>query len=146
MIPTQRKFGVVKFSKTVPVASKLMSNHFSKHSSGSGGGPRGPWPPPGPVKIGHKKDGRQRRLHRFHVSRPPLTRPLDPLLKHLFVTSLLLFNRLFLSLVFTVVLNKVPFHCVITGEVLMICETGSNSQGLRIILEFSISAWLDNSV
>ena len=38
--------------------------------------------PPGPVKIGHKKDGRQRRLHRFHVSRPPpLTRPLDPLLK-----------------------------------------------------------------
>ena len=33
-------------------------------SSGSRGGPRGPWPPPGPVKIGHKKDGR-------HVSRPP---------------------------------------------------------------------------
>ena len=25
--------------------------------------------PPGPVKIGHKKDGRQRRPHRFHVSR-----------------------------------------------------------------------------
>ena len=40
-------------------------------SSGSGGGPRGPWSPPGPVKIGHKKDGRQRRPHRFHVSRPP---------------------------------------------------------------------------
>ena len=42
--------------------------------------------PPGPVKIGHKKDGRQRQPHRFHVSRaPPLTRPLDPLLatKHL---------------------------------------------------------------
>ena len=36
-----------------------------------GGGPRGPWPPPGPVKIGHKKDGRQRRPHRFHVSWPP---------------------------------------------------------------------------
>ena len=36
-----------------------------------GGGPRGPWPPPGPVKIGHKKDGRQRQPHRFHVSRPP---------------------------------------------------------------------------
>ena len=49
-------------------------------SSGSRGGPRGPWPPPGPVKIGHKKDGRRRRPHRFHVSRPPLTRPLDPLL------------------------------------------------------------------
>ena len=28
-------------------------------------------PTPGPVKIGHKKDGRQRRPHRFHVSRPP---------------------------------------------------------------------------
>ena len=27
--------------------------------------------PPGPVKISHKKDGRQRQLHRFHVSRPP---------------------------------------------------------------------------
>ena len=40
-------------------------------SSGSRGGPRGPWPPPGPVKIGHKKDGRQRRPHRFHVSRSP---------------------------------------------------------------------------
>ena len=29
-------------------------------------------PPPGPVKIGHKKDGRRRQPHRFHVSRPPL--------------------------------------------------------------------------
>ena len=47
-----------------------------------GGGARGPCPP-GPVKIGHKKDGRQRRPHRFHVSRPPpLTRPLDPLLTY----------------------------------------------------------------
>ena len=52
--------------------SKLRSNP-SDISSGSRG-------PPGPVKIGHKKDGRQRQLHRFHVSRPPLTRPLDPLL------------------------------------------------------------------
>ena len=33
-----------------------------------GGGRGGP---PGPVKIGHKKDGRRRRPHRFHVSRPP---------------------------------------------------------------------------
>ena len=33
-------------------------------------GPRGPCPP-GPVKISHKKDGHRRRLHRFHVSRPP---------------------------------------------------------------------------
>ena len=39
-------------------------------------------PLPGPVKIGHKKDGRQRRSHKFHVSRPPLTRPLDPLLQN----------------------------------------------------------------
>ena len=35
-------------------------------------GGRGGHGPPGPVKIGHKKDGRQRRPHRFHVSRPPL--------------------------------------------------------------------------
>ena len=41
-------------------------------SSGSRGGRGGHAPPPGPVKIGHKKDGRQRRLHRFHVSRHPL--------------------------------------------------------------------------
>ena len=27
--------------------------------------------PPGPVKISHKKDGRQGRPHKFHVSRPP---------------------------------------------------------------------------
>ena len=27
--------------------------------------------PDGPVKISHKKDGRQRRRHRFHVSCPP---------------------------------------------------------------------------
>ena len=45
-----------------------------------GGGAEGAMVPPGPVEIGHKKDGRQRWLHRFHVSRPPLTRPLDPLL------------------------------------------------------------------
>ena len=35
------------------------------------GGSRGGHAPPGPVKIGHKKDGRRRRPHRFHVSRPP---------------------------------------------------------------------------
>ena len=34
-------------------------------------GERGTWPP-GPVKISHKKDGHQRRPHRFHVSQPPL--------------------------------------------------------------------------
>ena len=37
--------------------------------------------PPGPVKIGHKKDGHRRRPHRFHVSRPIHTQPLDPLLQ-----------------------------------------------------------------
>ena len=37
-------------------------------------------PPLGPVKISIKKDGHPRRPHRFHVSRPPLTQPLDPLL------------------------------------------------------------------
>ena len=35
------------------------------------GGGRGGHGPPGPVKIGHKKDGHRRRPHRFHVSRPP---------------------------------------------------------------------------
>ena len=44
------------------------------------GGAKGAMAPPWPCKIGHKKDGCQRRPHRFHVSRPPLTRPLDPLL------------------------------------------------------------------
>ena len=55
----------------------------SKHpvADPGGGGEGAMAPPPGPVKIGHKKDGRQRQPHRFHVSRPPpLTRPLDPLL------------------------------------------------------------------
>ena len=42
----------------------------SSFSSGSKGG-RGDHAPPGPIIISHKKDGRQRRLHRFHVSRPP---------------------------------------------------------------------------
>ena len=37
-------------------------------------------PPPDPVKRSHKKDGRQRQPHRFHVSRLPLTWPLDLLL------------------------------------------------------------------
>ena len=35
-----------------------------------GGVPRGPCPP-SPVEISHKKDGCQRRPHRFHVSCPP---------------------------------------------------------------------------
>ena len=44
------------------------------------GGPRGPCPPPRPVKISDKKDGNRRQPHRFHVSCPPITRSLDPLL------------------------------------------------------------------
>ena len=46
------------------------------------GGREGHAPPPGPVKISHKKDGRQRQPHRFHVSRPPphFTRLLETLL------------------------------------------------------------------
>ena len=31
-------------------------------------------------KESHKKDGRRRQLHRFHVSWTPLTRSLDPIL------------------------------------------------------------------
>ena len=34
-----------------------------------------PPPPPSPVQISHKKDGHQRRPHRFHVSCPS---PLPP--------------------------------------------------------------------
>ena len=34
-------------------------------------GCRGATPPPGPVKISHKKDGHRRSLHRFHVYCPP---------------------------------------------------------------------------
>ena len=47
------------------------------------GGGKGAMPPPDPVKISHKKDGRQRWPHRFHVSCLHLTRPLDPLLNDL---------------------------------------------------------------
>ena len=52
-----------------------------QHSSASGGG-EGSMPPPSPVKISHKKDGRRIQPHRFHVFRPPPTRLLDPLLQH----------------------------------------------------------------
>ena len=52
-----------------------------EYSSGSRGG-RGGHGPPGPVKIGHKKDGCRRQPHRFHVSWPPLTQLLDPLLEY----------------------------------------------------------------
>ena len=42
-------------------------SHLSSGSMG-GGGAEGAMPP---VKISHKKDGRQRRPHRFYVSAPP---------------------------------------------------------------------------
>ena len=53
----------------------------SGSSSGSEGA-EGAMPPfpHSPVKISHKKDGRRRQPYRFHVSPPPPTRPLDPLL------------------------------------------------------------------
>ena len=47
-----------------------MYNGKSVADPGGGGG-RGGHGPPSPVKTGHKKDGRQRQPHRFHVSRPP---------------------------------------------------------------------------
>ena len=42
----------------------------NKNSSGSRGGVEGAMAPSSPVQISHKKDGRQRRPHRFHVSCP----------------------------------------------------------------------------
>ena len=57
--------------KNRPLSQPLNLQAGEPSSGSRGGGPRGPWPPPGPVKIGHKKDGRRRRPHRFHVSRPP---------------------------------------------------------------------------
>ena len=61
-----------------PYTDEAAHHHYINYvhslvSSGSrGGGAEGAMPPPpGPVKISHKKDGRQIRLHGFHVSRPP---------------------------------------------------------------------------
>ena len=45
-------------------------NNYADSVADPGGG-RGGHGPPGPVKIGHKKDGHRRQPHRFHVSRPP---------------------------------------------------------------------------
>ena len=59
--------GVHPWADTLP----RLTSALGKHPPGSSSGSRGRWPP-GPVKISHKKDGRQRRLHRFHVSQPPL--------------------------------------------------------------------------
>ena len=39
------------------------------------GGAEGAMALPSPVQISHKKDGRQRRPHRFHVSCPPPPNP-----------------------------------------------------------------------
>ena len=55
------------------------SYYLVNFSSGSRGGREGHAPPPSSsVKISHKKDGRQRRLHRFHVSRLPFPPPPGP--------------------------------------------------------------------
>ena len=64
----------------VTIVYTLALSASSEYSFWRGG--EGAMTPAGPVKISHKKDGRQRRPHRFRVSRspPPLTRPLDPLL------------------------------------------------------------------
>ena len=78
--PDISKINLIELIKGLIARAATNATNFQCTSSGSRGGPRGPWPPPGPVKIGHKKDGRRRQPHRFHVSRPPLTRPLDPLL------------------------------------------------------------------
>ena len=48
----------------------VMQSVLSVTSSGSRG-VEGTMPPPWPCEISHKKDGRLRRPHRFHVSRPP---------------------------------------------------------------------------
>ena len=45
---------------------------LNRPSSGSRGGGEGAMASPDPVKISHKKDGRRRQPHSFHVSRPPL--------------------------------------------------------------------------
>ena len=57
-------------------ANMIMKNHIGQDLwtptvADPGGGAEGAMAPPGPVKIGHKKDGHQRRPHRFPVSRPP---------------------------------------------------------------------------
>ena len=56
-----------------------LANFLQKRIRGGRGG-HAPSPPPGPVKINHKKDGRLRQPYRFHVSLPTSTMPLDPLL------------------------------------------------------------------
>ena len=66
-------------SRSQRFRSELSLSAFVGAVADPGEGGEGPLP--GPVKISSKKDGRQIRLHRFHVSRRPSTRPLDPLLR-----------------------------------------------------------------
>ena len=84
--------------------------------------------PPGPVKIGHKKDGRQRRPHRFHVSRPPpLTRPLDPLLVLFWYLTCLLQPDLFLNVLLPFGMDRtLSGHTCVECEVLvsLVCMQG----------------------
>ena len=48
--------------------------HTIIHSSSGSRGCQGPHGPSGSVKISHKKDGRQRQPHKFHVSWSPWSR------------------------------------------------------------------------
>ena len=96
------------------------------------GGPEGAMPPR-PVKNSHKKDGCQRRPHRFHVSHPPLTRPLDPLLPWYgrrrlwpFITGGLIISR---------ISNAFPFHFFSSKSRLNINGKPKKKLNLMIICE-----------
>ena len=52
--------------------AQLINFQWIRTVADPGGRRGGHLAPPGPVKIGHKKDGHRRRPHRFHVSCPPL--------------------------------------------------------------------------
>ena len=50
---------------------EITCKYISRSAVADPGGGGGGHAPPRPVKISHKKDGCQRRLHRFHVSWSP---------------------------------------------------------------------------
>ena len=58
---------------STPTRYKTSKIHLIEHDpvADPRGMPRGPCPLPSPVQTSHKKDGHQRRPHRFHVSWPP---------------------------------------------------------------------------
>ena len=82
-----------QFNTTGELIDNFIDDNYTDILSSGSKGAEGAMASPGPVKIGHKKDGRGRLPHRFHVFLPPpLTRPLDPLLilHHLGFNSYLL--------------------------------------------------------